>query len=183
MKMHRLILTGVTCGALLCLPAFGARRHARHEQTKAFNAQDFINTVAQEDMLQAHLGTITPKHSGQLGIRQLGAQIAEQKTDDYRRVTMIATKLGLQVPKGIDEAGNKTIAKFDKLTYAPFDKLFMQEESNSAQREIKAYEQASNEATNPELKQFAQKQLSDLKLSYEEMKDFEHYHVKAEKGE
>lgn len=181
MKIDRLILTSVTCAALVCLPALGARRHeARHAQhNKAFDAQEFINTAAQADMLQAHLGEITPRHSGQLGIRQLGAQIAEQKKDDYRRLALIAAKLGLQVPKGIDDEGNRTIAKFDKLTYAPFDKLFLQTENSTAEREIKAFEQAAQEATNPELKQFATDRLPTLKLNYEEMKDFAHYHVKG----
>lgn len=179
MKIYRSILTCVTCTALLCLPALAARRHAHARPAKAFNAQDFINSAAQADMLQAHIAQMANSHSRMQALRQLAIQIMDQKTDDYRKVTMAASKLGLQVPKAIDSEGNRTIAKVDKLKYQPFNTAFVKEQLHAAEQEIKLYEDASKQATNPELKKFVDTQLQDLKLHYEETKDYIKYHSKG----
>lgn len=182
MKIYRSILTGVACAALLCLPALGARRHAHAAHArpaKAFSAQDFINSAAQADMLQANIGQMATSHSRMQALRELAVQITDQKTDDYRKVTMIANKLGLQVPKAIDSEGNRIVSKVDKLKYQPFNAEFVKQQLRLAEEEVKLYEDASKQATNPELKKFVDTQLVDLKLHFAETKDFIKYHSKG----
>lgn len=175
-KIYRTILTSLACGALLCAPLFAARRH--HE-TKAFSAQDFVNTVAQEQMLQVNLARMVDKHSANRDVRQLSTQIVEQQTGAYHDLQEVAKKLNLTLPKGIDKAGNKKIDAVAKQYRQPFNALFLKEEADSANREADAFQDAVDHATDPVLKQYATAQLPKVKLNYEELKDFAHYHLQG----
>jgi predicted outer membrane protein len=173
--MYRTILTCLACGALLCAPLFAARRH----QSKAFNAQDFVNAVAQEQMLQVNLARMVDTHSANRDVRQLSTQIVEQQTSAYHDLQAVAKKLNLTLPKGIDNAGNKRIDALSKQYRQPFNKLFLKEEADSANREADALQDAADHATDPVLKQYATAQLPKVKLNYEELKDFAHYHLEG----
>ncbi|MGH9583051.1 MAG: DUF4142 domain-containing protein [Bryobacteraceae bacterium] len=179
MKIHRSLLACFACGALLCTPVFAARRHGHSHPSHSFTAQDFLDTAAQEQMLQAHLATMVTKHSADVGVRHFGTQISDQTTNDYRKLAMIASKLNMTLPKGIDKEGNGTISKLGKLYRGGFDRAFVDEEAASIQREVGAFQSASQSAQNPALKQYAATELPKLKLSYQETKDFAHYHLKA----
>jgi putative membrane protein len=173
MRIHRIVLMTIVCGAVLSAPVF-ARRRAR---TKPFNDRDFVNMAAQAEMLQAHIGEMANTHSQQPGVRDLGGQISRQKISSYNELSMLAAKLGIAIPKGIDKGGNRTIARLDHLSGTAFDREFVKEESATAQREVAAFQRASQEAQNPGLKQYAAGALPNLKLNYQETQDFEHYHL------
>ncbi|HEX7359227.1 MAG TPA: DUF4142 domain-containing protein [Bryobacteraceae bacterium] len=177
-KIYRSILTCLACGALLCTPAFTARRHARpHARAHAFSAQDFVNTVAQEQMLQVNLSRMVDTHSANRDVRELSTQITDQQTADYQDLQKVAKKLNLTLPQGINKAGNHIIGVQAKLYRQEFDRAFLKEEADSANREADAFQDAADHATDPALKQYATAQLPKVKLNYEELKDFARYHL------
>ncbi|MGH9652808.1 MAG: DUF4142 domain-containing protein [Bryobacteraceae bacterium] len=177
-KIYRSILTCLACGALLCTPAFTARRHARaHARAHAFSAQDFVNTVAQEQMMQVNLARMVDKHSANRDVRQLSTQITDQQTSAYHDLQAVAKKLNLTLPQGINKAGNRIIDAQSKLYRQGFNRAFLKEEADSANREADAFQEAADHAANPVLKQYATAQLPIVKLNYEELKDFAHYHL------
>ena len=83
-------------------------------------------------------------------------------TADYAKLTAIATKAGLTVPKGLDAKQNKLIMPMEKLKGAAFDKKFAHEMTTSHETAIAAYDKEAREGQNPDLQAYAKAALPDL---------------------
>src|ERR1700751_2216332 len=102
------IFAALGCSVLLSVSAFAQAGAVSKAD------QDFIDTAAQTDMLEVHLGQMAQDQAGDQKVKDYAQMLITDHTNDYNQVTALATKLGATVPKGIDAAGNRIIAPFEK---------------------------------------------------------------------
>jgi putative membrane protein len=160
-------LVCISASAFCSVTLFAAGTHA-----PAINDQQFIQTAAQTDMLEAHVTQMAEKQSSRKGIKDFSASASLDDTTNYQSLCSIANNLGLPVPKGIDAQGNKLVDELTKAkTGHQFDRRFVRQEVNTDQQAVAAYEQEAQSGQNPALKSFASKQLPTVKLHLYEAQD------------
>ena len=83
-------------------------------------------------------------------------------TKDYDQLTAVATKAGLNVPKGLDAKQQKMIAPMEKLKGAAFDRRFAHDMVAGHETAIAAHDKESRDGQNADLKAYAKQALPVL---------------------
>ncbi len=87
------IAVAFCCGALCALPAFS--------QTPASGTdQQFVNTAAQIDMTEAHIGQMAQDQGGTQGVKDFGQMLVTDHTADYNNVDCGRDQGGCNRAKG-----------------------------------------------------------------------------------
>jgi putative membrane protein len=148
MKM-RTVVSGACCIALCCIPAFG--------QATTGNSADqkFVDLAAQIDMTEAHIGQMAQDQAAGQAVKDFAQMLVTDHTDDYRKLSDVAAKAGVTVPKAIDAQHNKMIAPFEKLKGPAFDRHFERDMVAGHQKAITAYKKAEAELQSADLKAYA----------------------------
>jgi putative membrane protein len=166
MWMHKpIIIAGLSCCALFCVAAFGQAGAA------AGSDQSFVDFAAQTDMLEAHLGQMAQDQAAKQDVKTYAQMLNTDHTSDYNALTTAATKAGDSVPKGIDAAGNKVIARFEKLKGASFDRTFLREMVAGHTKAIARYKEEIDKGQNADVKAYAQQALPTLEKHLNDAKD------------
>lgn len=157
----------ISAAAFCSAALFAADAH-----TPVMNDQQFIQTAAQTDMLEAHAAQMAVKQASRKGIKDFGASANLDDTTNYQSLCSIANNLGLPVPEGIDAQGNKLVTELAKAKSGhQFDRRFVRQEVRTDRQAVAAYEHEAQGGQNPALKAFASKQLPTVKLHLYEAQD------------
>ena len=155
----KLITSGLVACGLACLPLAAAQNE---KAATATSDQDFVNMAAQTDMTEAHLGQLAQEHASSQAVKDYATMLVQDHTADYTKLTAVATKAGLTVPKGLDAEHNKMIAPFEKLKGAAFDTKYAHQMVLGHETAIAAFNKESRDGQNADLKAFATEQLPTL---------------------
>jgi putative membrane protein len=145
------ILTSVCCLAL-AVSAFGQKKGSE----KAGGDQQFVDTAAQTDMVEANLGQLAATNADSQQVKDFAQTLVTDHTSDYAQLKTAAQQSSLNVPTSIDSAHNKAmIDPFQKLKGAAFDKKYVQEMIAGHEKAITMYKKESTEAKDPAIKSYA----------------------------
>lgn len=146
------VLTAVCCMALV-IPAFGQKKGAAE---KAGGDQQFVDTAAQTDMVEANLGQLAATSGDSQQVKDFAQTIVSDHTSDYAQLKTAAQQANLNVPTAIDAMHNKAMVDpFQKLKGAAFDKKYIQEMIAGHEKAITLYKKESTSAQNDALKSYA----------------------------
>lgn len=163
--MKRTIVVILSC-ALLPALSFAQKGHKAATMTD----QEFVDFAAQTDMTEAHLGQLAQQQAATQGVKDYAQTLTADHTNDYTQLTTIATKAGLNVPKGLDAKHDKMIAPFEKLHGAAFDSHFTHEMITGHTAAIAVYKHESADAQNADLKAYATQALPTLQKHLDDAK-------------
>jgi len=152
------IVTATLCSCLLsamCAPG-------QTTGAAATSDQDFITLAAQTDMAEAHLGQLAADNASSQAVKDYAQMLVTDHTKDYDQVSALARKAGLNVPTALDPNHIKKIAPFEKLKGRAFDRRFAHEMVTGHETAIAAYDKASQDGQNPDLKAYAKQTLPVL---------------------
>ena len=150
------ILAGLFSCAVLSLPSFGQAGET------ATGDQAFVDTAAQTDMTEAHLGQLAADQAASQGVKDYAQMLVTDHTNDYKVLTAAATKAGLTVPKGLDAKHEKMVAPFEKLHGKAFDHKYIQTMVAGHTAALEAYTKESKDGTNADIKAYATQTLPTL---------------------
>ena len=153
-KMKR-VLSRICCLALCCLTASA-------EKKPTMTDQQFVNFVAQTDMLEAHLGQMVADHAASQEVKDYASMLVTDHTADYQNLTVLAAKDGFTIPTGLDAAHNKMIEPFDKLKGAAFDSRYIHTMIAGHTEAIETFTKEAADAQNADLKADASATLPTL---------------------
>lgn len=170
MLTKRILSTGFVCGAICCIPALA--------QTPAATAttadKDFITFVAQTDMTEAHFGQLAQDQATDQDIKDFGQTLVTDHTKDYNAITALGTKLGADVPKGIDAAHNKMIDPVAKLKGRAFDRRFLSDMVKGHEQAIAKYKKEADSGDNADLKAYAAATIPTLQMHLQKAEELSH---------
>lgn len=146
----KLITSGILACGLACLPLGAAQKEAT-----ATTDQAFVDLAAQTDMTEAHLGQLAQESAKSQAVKDYASMLVTDHTADYTKLTAVATKAGLTVPKGLDAKHDKMIAPFEKMKGAAFDSHYIREMVTGHEAAIAAYNKESRDGQNADLKAYA----------------------------
>jgi putative membrane protein len=135
---------------------------AQMSRSAAMTDQQFVDFAAQTDMTEAHLGQLAADKATGQEVKDFAQMLVTDHTADYKALGTLATKAGLNVPKGLDAAHDKMIAPFEKLKGAAFDSHYEREMVTGHQKAIAQYKQAAESLQNADLKTYASQTLPTL---------------------
>lgn len=158
------VLSIVCCLALCCLTASA-------EKKPTMTDQQFVNFVAQTDMLEAHLGQMAADQAARQDVKDYAQMLVADHTGDYQQLSVLAAKDGFTVPQGLDAAHDRMIAPFAKLKGAAFDSHYIQAMIAGHTEAIGIYTKEAAHAQNADLKAQASATLPTLHKHLDGAKD------------
>jgi putative membrane protein len=161
------ILTGLVCGALSCIPALAQAQTA----TATPADSEFVTFAGQTDMTEAHLGQLAQEQATGQEIKDYGQMLTQDHTKDYDALTAVASKIGAEVPKGIDAAHNKMIDPLAKLKGRTFDHRFLAAMVKGHEEAITKYKKEADSGDNAALKAYASSARPTLQQHLEKAQD------------
>ncbi len=163
----KLILSALCWAALCSLPTW-ARKPA---PPASLTDQQFVDLVAQIDMLEAHLGQMAADQASRQDVKDYAQMLVSDHTSDYQKLGDLAAKANLTVPKGLDTGHDKMIAPFEKLKGTAFDSRYVHEMIEGHTKAIAVYKKESTDAQNADLKEYASETLPTLEKHLDGARD------------
>jgi putative membrane protein len=125
--------------------------------------QQFVDFVAQTDMVEANLGQLAQTASTNQSVKDFGQMLVTDHTKNYAQLGTIAKGASLNMPGSIDKDHDKMmIDPFMKLKGNAFDHKFEQEMVAGHTKAIAVFTKEAKDAQNPDLKSFAEQTLPAL---------------------
>ena len=160
MKYQSKLITAVALSAL-CLSgtAFAA------EQPKQAGAaagsgmelgaldKSFMMQAGKDGMMEVHMGQMAQQQGQSAEVKKIGGMIVADHTKANSQLMALAEKRGLKLD---------TNHKMSKLDKGNFDQAWLAQMVKDHQKDIQAFESASKNASDPEVKSFAKKTLPVL---------------------
>jgi len=147
--------------ALCCLFVFVVPALA--QKAAPMSDQDFLNTAAQTDMVEVHLGNLAQDAASSQAVKDYGRMLASDHTQDYQKLESLAQQAGLTLPTAIDAEHNKSlVGPLHALKGAGFDHTYIQDMVAGHTQAIATFKKEAETAMNPALKAYAQATLPTL---------------------
>ena len=118
--------------------------------------RQFMMMAAKDGMKEVHMGQMAAQQGQSADVKKLGQMIAADHTKANQQLMALATK------KGIKPDTRHKMDKMSKRDMANFDQAWIGMMINDHQKDIAAYQRASQQAADPEVKAFAKKTLPVL---------------------
>lgn len=119
--------------------------------------QQFLRTIAIADMTEAHAAEMAQNTAKEAPVKDFGHTVAQDETQEYAQLTVLATKTGASIPKGIDARKYPSIRMLMSSKGAAFDRDFVRYEIADERRVIAALQREAAHGQNPDIKAWAGK--------------------------
>jgi putative membrane protein len=162
----KLVISAICCSVLCCLPAF-----AQKPAAGAMTDQQFVDFAAQTDMLEAHLGQMAQNQADAQAVKDYAQMLVTDHTSDFQKLGLLAAKMNLNFPNGLDAEHNKMIAPLEKPHGAAFDHLYVHTMVEGHTKAIAIYKKEAVDAQNADLKEYAAETLPTLQKHLDGAKD------------
>lgn len=170
MLTKRILTTGFVCGALSCIPLMAQAPAG----TASAADKEFVDFAAQTDMTEAHFGQLAQDQATGQDVKDYGQMLTTDHTKDYNTLTAVASKIGADVPKGIDAAHNKMIDPVAKLKGHAFDRRFLADMVKGHEQAIAKYKKEADSGDNADLKAYAAAALPVLQTHLQRAEELSH---------
>ncbi len=165
------ILSAFCCVALAAIPVLAQKKAAT---APAMTDQQFVDFVAQTDMVEADLGQLAQDVAASQPVKDYGQMLVTDHTNDFAQLHVTAQQANLTVPDSIDAENIKTtIAPFHKLKGEAFDHRYIHEMVVGHTKAIEIYKKEAADAQNPALKSYAEAALPTLQKHLDQAKALE----------
>ena len=158
-----------------CIPVIAADTVATNANATSLNADDskFVTEALRGGMLEVKAAQLAIDR----GVADADKTFAKKLVDDHKEMndelTALAKKKGAVIPGAIDEKGQKKLDELGKVKDADFAEEWLEEQVSCHKKAVDAYEEASKDAKDADVKAFATKHLPHLQAHLDEAKRLE----------
>jgi len=143
-------LSAICCLLVFVVPALA-------QKAAPMSDQEFINTAAQTDMVEVHLGNLAQDAASSQAVKDYGRMLAGDHTEDYQKLQNLAQQGGLTVPTAIDAEHNKSlITPLHGQKGKAFDHTYIQDMIAGHTAALALYRKEAQAAKNSALRLYAQ---------------------------
>lgn len=163
------VLSALCCVVLCSVPLL-AQRSASAKS--AMTDQQFIDFAAQTDMVEINLGTLAQTNASAQSVKDYAQMLVTDHTNDFNHLYELAHQTNLTRPDAIDAAHNKSmIGPFQKLKGEAFDRRYIHDMIAGHTAAIATYKKEAANATNPDVKSYAEETIPTLQKHLDGAKD------------
>lgn len=124
--------------------------------------RQFMTMAARANMTEAHEGQMAEAQASQAQVKDFGRTLVQDHTDAYVRLSEVAAKTGVSIPKGINTGRDRTIQQLTHLKGAAFDRQFARDEIAAHRQAVAAFKREADHGSNPDVKEYASKMVPTL---------------------
>lgn len=135
--------------------------------------KQFLITAAKTDMIEAHEGQMAANQASRADVKDFAKTLVQDHSEDYSRLTTLASKIGVSIPTGINSAKERSIAPLVHLQGPQFDRAFTRDEVADHRRVLAEFKREAEHAQNPDVKAYASGQIATLEKHLKEAEDCE----------
>jgi putative membrane protein len=156
--IHKSTMTG------LCVFVFLAGANLAQSGTlgRGGKQQDnqFLRTMAITDMTEAHAGEMAQTTAAGAPVKDFGQTVAKDETEEYEQLTVLASKAGDNIPKGIDARKSPAIRILVSRKGGSFDRDYLRYAIADERRVIGALQREAAHGSNPDIRAWAGKMVA-----------------------
>jgi putative membrane protein len=133
--------------------------------TASFNAmeREFVTKAAQGGKMEVQLGQLAAEKARSADVKQFAERMVADHSRASQDLMQVASRAGVTPPDELSAEGQQTYDRLSKLSGAAFDREYMSHMVEHHMKDVSEFEQASNTATNPDLKSLASGTLPTLR--------------------
>ncbi|MDB5018382.1 MAG: hypothetical protein JWQ84_3214 [Mucilaginibacter sp.] len=124
----------------------------------------FAVEAANGGMAEVELGTLAQQKASNQKVKDFGAMMVTDHTKANNEMIALAKTKNITLPTAISSDEQKTKDDLSKKSAGDFDKAYVSNMIDDHKKDIKAFEDASKNCKDPDLKAFAVKTLPTLKM-------------------
>jgi putative membrane protein len=157
--------TAVAAAVVLSGASLLAAENNSKENRGQFGVRDykFLSEAARGGMMEVRLGEVAKQKATSQSVRDFAQRMITDHSKANDELRQLAASKGAVIPSEMSHHENATIERFDKLSGREFDKEYAEHMVKDHKKDVKEFEEASRDATDPDLKAFAQKTLGTLR--------------------
>jgi len=131
---------------------------------------DFVNEAAIGGMSEVELGKMASTKAANAEVKKFGQMMVTDHTNANNELKALAAKKGWKLPTDVDSNHKATADDLRNRVGADFDKAYVEEMVDDHETDVKAFEDKAKNATDPDLKAFAEKTLPTLRKHLDAIK-------------
>ena len=133
--------------------------------------QIFAMMAASGGLTEVQLGKLAADRSASPEVKQLAERLVQDHTKANQELLTIADKKDISVPKKLDGTHEDLVKLFSQLEGAQFDREFLSYQVMHHEKDTAAFAVQAKEGQDPDLKDFAAKQLPILQAHLKQARD------------
>lgn len=122
----------------------------------------YVTKSAQGLMSELKLGALAQERAGDQRVKDFGKQMVTDHGKDMEELKGLAAQKHVQLPQAMNQEQRKEAQKLSKLSGKEFDREYVKYEVKDHREDIKDQKEQIKKTTDPELKQFASKELETV---------------------
>lgn len=174
MKINKTYMMGsiglalmLSSGALLAADTEGQRGQLTSSDFK------FVKDATRGGMEEVQLGELAQQKAGSPAVREFGQRMVTDHQKANNDLKQIVQKKGALIPVSLTHSETSTLEHLQKLSGAEFDKAYISDMVKDHKTDVKEFEKATKNLSDPELKAFAEKTLPTLQEHLRQAQDLE----------
>jgi putative membrane protein len=117
----------------------------------------FMREAAQGGMAEVELGKLAQSKASSEEVKQFATQMAQDHGKANDELKQIAEAKGISVPASSDRKHKREMKKLEKQSGADFDRRYMAAMVKDHEKDLKEFNDAAKNASDPDVKAFAEK--------------------------
>lgn len=130
---------------------------------RTYNDSDFAIKAADGGMLEVQLGKIALTNASNQGVKDFGQMMVDDHTKANNELMALAKQKGIVLPPAPSQKSVDHIKNLNEKTGTEFDKDYIDHMISDHEEDITLFENASENATDEDIKAFANKTLPTLR--------------------
>jgi len=146
-------------------PPAGAASSATASSSSSTSAnadQDFIANAAKGNRAEVTLGKMVASKTKDPSVRQFAQQMVKDHTTALNELTQLAQSKNITLPEGIPDDATALQSKLSSASGKALDKDYMDSMVDDHKKDVSEFQDASQNAKDPDVKQWAAKTLPTL---------------------
>ena len=170
MKAHWIITIATVAGIGLFAGAFplGAQQAYQQAGTKGQEGQlshkdfKFLEDASRGGMEEVQLGQLATQKAANPAVRDFGQRMVNDHNKANDELRQLSAQKGAALPTQISHLENFRVEHLQKLSGADFDQAYVKDMVKDHRKDVKDFESAAKDLSDPDLRAWAQKTLPVL---------------------
>ncbi len=130
----------------------------------------FVREAAQGGMAEVELGKLATEKASSPEVKKFGQRMVNDHTKANDQLKEVASSQGITLPSKLSAKDEMTKERLSKLSGEQFDKAYMSDMVKDHTQDVADFQQEATSASDPAVKEFAEKTLPVLKSHLREAK-------------
>jgi putative membrane protein len=157
----------LSSGVLLAADTEGQRGQLTSSDFK------FVTDAKRGGMEEVQLGELAKQKAANPAVREFGERMITDHQKANEQLKDIVQKKGALVPASLSHHETSRLERLQKLSGAEFDKAYISDMVSDHKTDVKEFEKATKNLSDPELKAFAEKTLPTLQEHLRQAQELE----------